>query len=271
MLLRFALSVAIACPLLAQSVKIQFDPVSQAVIKARLDRAPASNGERAAALHKMFDEAKCSGAMIADQEVKGGRQPNVICTSEGQSPSTIIVGAHIDFTEVGQGAVENWTGASLLPSLFESLHDTPRKHKFVFVGFADREKGRRGSSYYVKNLSDAEKSQIKAMVNVEGLGLSSTKVQLDGCDRSLSQKMAAIAKSLNLKVAGANDPVVAESDQLSFFEAKIPVISIHSIYGPNKKVPGTMLDKPGAVSMTDYYESYRLIAAYLVYLDQVLD
>ena len=78
MFLRFFLSVAVACPLVAQGVKIQFEPVAVDVVKARLGRSPATNGERAAALHKMFEEAGCTGAMLADQAVEGARQPNVI-------------------------------------------------------------------------------------------------------------------------------------------------------------------------------------------------
>ena len=88
MFLRILLPVVIAYPLLAQGVKIQFEPVEETVIKARLERNPATNGERAAALHKIFEEAGCSGAMLADQAVADARQPNVICTFAGGTAST---------------------------------------------------------------------------------------------------------------------------------------------------------------------------------------
>jgi hypothetical protein len=269
MLLRFALFAVAACPLLAQGVKIEFDPVSPDVIKTRLGSGPSANAERAAALHKMFEAAGCKGAMLADQEVKSARQPNVICTSAGTTSSTIVIGAHIDFLEGGQGVVENWSGASLLPSLYESLRNTPRKHKFVFVGFADREKGRRGSSFYLKSLKEEDKGGIKAMINLEALGLAPTRIDLEQCDKSLSQKIGSIAKSLNLSVMGANDPRISESDALPFFTAKIPVLSIHSFSGARR--PSGIKDDLSAIHLDDYYSSYRLIAAYLVYLDQTLD
>ena len=270
MLLRFLLPVVIAWPLLAQGVKIQFEPVGVDVVKARLERNPATNGERAAALHKMFEEAGCNGAMLADQAVEGARQPNVICTISGSTPSTIVVGAHIDFNEAGRGMVENWSGASLLPSLFEALRQTPRKHKFVFAGFADREKGRRGSIFYVKNLG-AEKGQIKAMIDVEALALSTTKVQMDNSDKGLSQKMASMAKSLGFAIGGSDNNLVADSDGKTFSGAKIPVLSVHSIAGLDGRVPGTHEDNSTAVHMKEYYESYKLIAAYLAYLDESLN
>ncbi len=270
MYLRFLLSVAVACPLLAQGVKIQYDPVSTDVVKERLGRNPASNGERAAALHKMFEEAGCTGAMLADQAVEGARQPNVICTFGSETGSIIVIGAHIDFVETGKGAIENWTGASLLPSLFQSLHESSLKHKFVLVGFADRERGRRGSNFYLKSLG-ADKDKVKAMVNLEGLGLTTTKIQMDGVDKGLSQKMASIAKSLSLKVGGADNILVTDSDERTFRDAKIPVITVHSLYGEARKIPGTFKDSVTAVSMNDYYDSYKLVAAYLSYLDQSLD
>ncbi len=270
MLLRFALTVALACPLLAQGVKIEFDPVSPDVIKARLGSGPASNDARAAALHKMFDEAGCTGAMLADQAVKSGRQPNVVCTSEGQTSSTIVIGAHLDFAEGSDGVIENWSGASLLPSLFASLRSTPRKHKFVFVGFADREKGRRGSTFYVKNLGADGKGAIKAMIDVEALGLASTRIDLAQGDKSLSGKMGSIAKSLKLSVMGADNSLISDSDGRAFADAKIPVLSVHSL-APEKKLSYSGKDTLSAINMTEYYASYRLIAAYLVYLDQTLN
>jgi hypothetical protein len=278
MLLRFFLSAVVVCPLLAQdakvapqSVKIEFDSAKPETIQSRLAKAPGSNAERAAVLHEMFEGAGCSGAMLSDQQVPDGRQPNVICSSTGQGGSVIVVGAHLDFREPGQGAVEDWSGASLLPSLFESLHDTPRRHTFVFVAFTDRDKERLGSNFYLNSLNAAQRAKIKAMVNLDALGLSSTKVQLDGCDKVLSMRMASIAKALGLKVGGANSPVVADSDSLSFARFQIPVITIHSLLPDNAAIVGTPKDVAAAVNMTDYYDSYRLVAAYLVYLDQMLD
>jgi Iap family predicted aminopeptidase len=278
MLFRFALTAILVCPLLARdakvqpsSVKIEIDPAKPDIIQARLSRAPEANSERAAMLHKMFEEAGCTGAMLSDQEVKGARQPNVICSSAGQGGSVIVVGAHLDFAELGKGVVEDWSGAALLPSLFQSIRGTPRKHTFVFVGFTDREKGRRGSNFYVKNLSEADRAKVKAMINLDALGLSPTKIEMDGCDKGLSMKIASIAAALHLPVTGSNNATVAESDAASFARARIPIISIHSVMQSNANVLGTVKDTAAAMNMANYYDSYRLIAGYLVYLDQVLE
>lgn len=269
MFLRIALSAVIVCPLFAQGVKIAYDPVSADVVTARLKLNPSSNGDRAAALRKLFEEAGCTGAKLSDQAVAGAKQPNVICTFGGAG-STIVVGAHFDTPEIGSGVVENWSGASLLPSLYQSLQGAQRKHKFVLIGFTDRERGRRGSAFYVKSLG-GEQAKVKAMIDIEKLGLTPTKIQMQGCDKGLSVKLAGIAKAVNLPVTGADNLAVGESDARSFQSANIPVISIHSVAGDARKIPGTKADLFMAIHMTEYYDSYRLIAAYLAYLDETLD
>jgi len=43
--------------------------------------------------------------------------------------------------EAGDGVVDNWTGASLLSSLYQGLADVPRRHTFRFVSFSHGEYG----------------------------------------------------------------------------------------------------------------------------------
>ena len=64
---------------------------------------------------------------------------------DGKLDSLIIVGGHFDLAESGRGVVDNWSGSSLLPSLYQSLKSVPRRHNFVFVGFTDEEKGMVGN------------------------------------------------------------------------------------------------------------------------------
>ena len=81
----------------------------------------------------------------------------------------IIVGAHFDKVPEGDGVVDNWSGASLLPSLFQSLKDEPHNHTFVFIGFTDEEKGLLGSSFYAGHMSKEEVAATDAMVNMDTL------------------------------------------------------------------------------------------------------
>jgi Zn-dependent M28 family amino/carboxypeptidase len=67
----------------------------------------------------------------------------------GSSDQVIIVGAHFDRVPEGDGVVDNWSGASLLPSLYEAVKNEPRKHTYIFIGFTDEEQGEVGSRFYV--------------------------------------------------------------------------------------------------------------------------
>jgi hypothetical protein len=270
MLLRFAVAALIACPLFAQGPKVNvaFSASTREVVAARLARAPETNADRAAGLRKLFEEAGCKGDMLREQAVKGARQPNVICSFPGQTGSTIVTTAYLDFSEKGKGVIEDWSGAALLPSLFEALQGTTRRHSFVFIGFTDKQRNLRGSSFYVKSLSAEEKSKIKAMISLDSLGLSPSKVQVEGTDKDLSAKLASIAKALSLKVTGVNNPKETYSDAASF-GAKIPTIMVHSLVAGDS-TPGSARDTTAAVNMNDYYDTYRLVAGYLVYLDQTL-
>lgn len=269
MVFRFAVAALIACPLFAAGVKIEFTAAKREVIAARLARAPETNETRAAGLQKLFEEAGCTGDKLRTQEVKGARQPNVICSFPGETGSTIVTSAYLDFSEKGKGVVEDWSGAALLPSLFEALQGTTRRHSFVFIGFTDKQRNLRGSSFYVKSLSPQEKAKIKAMISLDSLGVSPTKVQVEGTDKGLSAKLNSLAKALNLPVTGVNNPRVANADAQSF-GSKIPTITIHSLL-VGDSTPGGARDNVAAVKLDDYYSTYRLVAGYLIYLDQTLE
>ena len=80
----------------------------------------------------------------------------MICglAGSGEHPRKIIVGVHFDSVG-GDGIIDNWSGAVLLPTLFEFTRDTQRRHAFEFVGFAAEEKGVLGSSRMRKNSEES--------------------------------------------------------------------------------------------------------------------
>lgn len=118
------------------------------------------------------------------------KTPNLICTLAGATKLVIVVGAHFDQVENGFGVVDNWTGASLLPSLYQGMADVPRRHTFRFVAFSGEEKGLVGSRAYVKQLGKARESDI-AMVNMDTLGLAETEIWASHADPRLVRLMEA--------------------------------------------------------------------------------
>jgi hypothetical protein len=120
--------------------------LKEAVLRDRLKLAHPKNSERYLCLKALFDEDGCRGDVLREQPVRGSKEPNLICgiTGTGERPRKIIVGAHFDCSG-GYGIIDNWSGAVFLPSLFEFLRASPRRHTFEFVGFAAEESGLLGS------------------------------------------------------------------------------------------------------------------------------
>jgi hypothetical protein len=149
-----------------QSVTVNFLP--QEVIEKRLGSYTVKNATREPAMKTLFEEAGCKADALSEQSVKGTKVPNLSCTSKGSADTIIIVGAHFDLIEKGHGVVDNWSGASLLPSFYQGLSEEGRSHTFVFIAFTGEEQGLLGSQYYVKQMG-GQWSQIKAMVNLDTL------------------------------------------------------------------------------------------------------
>jgi hypothetical protein len=247
------------------------DLVSRAVIESRLRAAPRKNQDREASFESMFRQAGCTGDNLFEQAVKHKEFPNVICRLPGTTDSTIIVGAHFDKVGRGGGVVDNWSGASLLPSFFQGLQDRARKHAFLFVGFTAEEQGLVGSAYYVSHMTAEEIERTRAMVNIDTLALGPTEVWLTHSDRRLAGAFFAMAKSMQLPLSIANADRVGDDDSHSFIRRKIPTLMVHSVTNRTLHILHSDDDNLSAVKFDDYYDSYRLLEAYLVWIDTLLD
>jgi hypothetical protein len=250
---------------------VEYVLVNRETVDQRLREAPRKNDEREPALESMFAEAGCQGGNLTEQPVKHERFPNVICRLPGSLDSTIIVGAHFDKVARGGGVVDNWSGASVLTSLFQSLHDRPRRHTFLFIGFTAEEQGLVGSKYYVSRMTPGDVARTRAMVNIDTLALGPTNIWLTHSDRRLANAFYGVAQSMKLPLAVVNADGVGDDDSHSFMRLKIPTLMVHSITSPTFRILHSDSDNLSAVRFGDYYDSYRLIAAYLAWIDAQLD
>ena len=249
--------------LLAQSR--EFQQIPPQVVEERLKQYAQSNPAREAAIKKLFSEAGCTA--LKEQPVQQSASPNVVCTLPGTGGGIIVVGAHFDHVRHGDGIVDNWSGASLLPSLYQSLSSKPRHHTFVFVSFTDEEKGFIGSRAYVKGLSEEELAQIQAMINIDTLGFGPTEVWVHNSDPKLVKELFSTAEAMNLPAREMNVDGVGDSDGRSFKDHKIPIITLHSVTSETIGILHTDRDRLSAIRWSDYYGSYQLIAAFLCALD----
>jgi len=255
---------------LGSAQQIQFSAVSQDVVEKRLAAYATKNSEREPAIRAIFEEAGCMRDQLTEQHVSGLKAPNLICTLAGGSEAEIVVGAHFDLVEAGQGVVDNWSGASLLPSLYQGLSTVARRHSFRFVAFTGEEKGLLGSKEYVRQLHKTHE-QVIAMVNMDTLGLAESEIWVSRADPKLVSMLERTAAATNLPLSGMNVERVGSTDSESFREKRIPAITIHSLTQQTLPILHSAKDRIGAVNRDRYYRSYRLIQAYLAVLDQKLD
>jgi aminopeptidase-like protein len=247
----------------AENLKV--DLVARPILMERLAAGAVPPGKRQATIHDLFANVGC----MAEEQPVFKKASNVICTTQGETASMIVVGGHFDFADRGAGIVDDWSGASLLPSLVESLKSQPRKHTYVFVAFAAEERGLIGSTRYVRQLAPEQKSALRAFVNLECLGLTPPKVWAHRATPELLTRLAEIAAALKITVQGVNVEKVGDDDSHPFADARLPVITIHSITQDTFKILHSVNDQVKAINPDDYYEAYRLIAFYLAYLDKV--
>jgi hypothetical protein len=248
---------------------IRYKPVSREVVEARLHRYGGDNKQREAALKQMFAEAGCDGNQVSEQQVKGSKLPNVVCLLPGSSNKVIIVGAHFDRVSEGDGVVDNWSGASLLPSLYEAIKKQSHQHTYIFIGFTDEERGEIGSHFYAGQMTKEQVAATDAMVNMDTLGLAPTEVWAGHSDKRLTGALVYIAKQLNIPVTGVNvEQVGTDSEQ--FAARKIPSITIHSLTQEswNAHILHTSKDKFSAMRLDEYFQTYLLLSAYIAFLDQ---
>lgn len=253
-----------------QGPRINYVLLERDLIEKRLRLDSKDNGERERVLERLFQEAGCKDQHLLEQPVKHQHVPNLVCTLSGATDSLIIVGGHMDHVAYGRGVVDDWSGAALLPSLFQSLNDQPRKHTFLFIGFTDEEEGLVGSRSYVRQMDKQQLAKVQAMVNLECLGLSSSEIWGRHANPELLKLYGDIAHTMQLPLVSANVPEGANDDADSFRDRKVPTITIHSVTQETWSILHTPRDDFPVIHWDDYYNSYHLVAAYLAYIDEAL-
>jgi Peptidase family M28 len=267
-----AIVLALQSWIVAPAETFRYQAVSPEVVQSRLARYTGNNPQREATLKQMFGEAGCDELHLSEQPVRGSKLPNVICVLPGSSDRVIIVGAHFDRVPQGDGVVDNWSGASLLPSLYEAVKIEPRRHTYIFIGFTDEEAGEVGSRFYARQMTKEQVAATDAMVNMDTLGLAPTEIWATHSDKRLNAALTYIAKQLNMPVTGVNVEQIGSTDSEQFAQRKIPSITIHSLTQAtwNAHILHSSKDKISAIRFEDYYQTCRLLSAYVTFLDEVV-
>jgi Iap family predicted aminopeptidase len=93
---------------------------------------------------------------------------NLLVRFPGSSPDTLVIGAHFDSWDLGQGAMDNGLGIAQLYALALALRGEKLQHTVELIWFNGEEQGLRGSRYAAANLGSAP---IIAMINLDMVGV----------------------------------------------------------------------------------------------------
>lgn len=98
---------------------------------------------------------------------KNGQDYNLIAESPwGDPKATVVVDAHLD-SIYGAGMLDNASGSVTIAEIALKLAKTPTRNRLRYVWFGGEEVGLKGSSYYTRQLSAAERKRIAFDIDVD--------------------------------------------------------------------------------------------------------
>lgn len=164
-------------------------------------------------------------------EANGLSGVNVVASVAGRADAPVLlIGAHYDRVDLGQGATDNASGTAAVLALAERFRRAPLRHHRVVVAFWDlEERGLLGSSAYV-----AAGDRPALYVNFDVFGWGDTLWMMTPTpDGPLVAASRDAARSKDLRFRdGAQYP---PTDHLAFLEAGWPAVS-YSLVG-NEEIP----------------------------------
>jgi Zn-dependent M28 family amino/carboxypeptidase len=183
--------------------------------------------------------------------VNGGKSRNIIADKVGSSSGArqvVIVTAHLDSINLAggpaasaPGADDNGSGSAGLLEIARVLQVHPAVHDLRLILFGGEEQGLFGSKHYVSAISKAEKKRIRAVVNMDMIGVSNSStrsVLIEGAPISktvISGLSKAAATYTQLKVETSLTPFA--SDHVPFINAQVPaVLTIEGADSANENI-----------------------------------
>jgi hypothetical protein len=156
---------------------------------------------------------------------------NIIARLPGNKKEKVVVGAHFDSWDLGQGAIDNGLGTAILFDVARLLKKvSPKNHYSIeFVWFNGEELGLFGSKKYLEN---GNQENIVAMINLDMTG-SPTGFNAMGFDEfvPLLEDLNERLKGMNLTKGVISRPWT-NSDHMPFMLAGIPVLSLQATLDP---------------------------------------
>ena len=226
--------------------------------------APCDGKERLSAVKKMFAEAGAKEEDIEVEKFKGDIS-NVVLKLKGKTDEKIIVGAHYDKTTSGCGAIDNWSGVSVLVQLYKTLKHFSTEKTYIFAAFDQEEKGLLGSEAMAKAIPKEQLGNYCLMTNIDSFRQGITQSIYNISSPKVSKYAKDFARETDIQFAEIS--INGSSDSVSFRRRGIPSITFSGLDGDWTKYLHSGSDKAEAVNPDSVYIGYRFVLSFLAKAD----
>jgi len=274
----------------AQTGSDVFGIISHKTVDFLLQPVPQQNAIRFAQLRQSFIDLQCRGPYLREQPVEDGK--NLLCTLPGNAPATlpssehramplpdpsfgtILFLAHYEHEGAGQSAVDNWSGAVMLPCLYFALASASRNHTFLFAEVD----GESGAKVLFDSFTPQQRHVIKGIVALDDLGLGPAQYYISPDDSFgnfgntwlVYQFLQAAADQRTATPVAAIPGGWFKADVTREFRHHgIPSILIHSVDWSTRDLPGSTRDNASAIDRDTYFNTLTLLSYYAVELDKM--
>src|SRR5262245_50079573 len=144
---------------------------------------PCKHNQRLEAVRALFMRMGASASEITTTRFRGAE--NLVVMRNGSTDETVVIGAHYDFTDLGCGAIDNWSGIVAMSHVYKSIRALEPKKTVLFVAFDNEEKGLVGARAMANAIAKEDLIRYCAMINIDSFGLAQPFAMANTSSRSL--------------------------------------------------------------------------------------
>lgn len=161
----------------------------------------------------------------------------------------------------------------MLPFLYHALSATPRNHTFIFAEVD----GAAGVKALYDSLTPDQRHSLQGVVALDALGLGPVQFYISPNDTSGNPGWSWLSRQLFQAAVGqqVDAPLIAipgswfkVDTTREFRHHGVPSILVHSVTWNTRQIPGSANDTASAINGNVYFNTYNLLADYVVHLDQ---
>ena len=226
--------------------------------------SPCKNKDRFEAAKALFKKMGATDDEIS-VDSKGDLR-DLVVTKKGKTDNVVIVGAHYDKVSDGCGAIDNWTGITIIAHIYRTMKDSTTNFTYRFVAFDSEESGLLGSAFMSKAIPKEKRDSVCSMVNFDSFGFTYPRAFREGSSSKMIAEAKSIAADVKMPFQDVSIPN-AGADSMSFLEKGIPAITFDGLDDSWPKYLHTSNDKVENIKMDSVFVGYNFGLRFVATID----